>query len=93
MSGQAWHRQDIIAAVRKTGTNLRRLSLAKGFAEATLLRSLDRRWPNCHAVIARHLGVSCHAIWPHWYEPNGRPRFRLRQDLRRYAAPVTHEAA
>lgn len=93
MSAQGWHRQDVIAAVRKTGTSLRRLALQKGFAEATLLRSLDRRWPNCHAVIARHLGVSCNEIWPQWYEPSGRPRHRLRQDLRRYAPPTVHEAA
>lgn len=92
MDKKGWHRQDIIAAVRKRGTTLRRLAIQHGFSDATLLKSLDRRWPNAHAVIARYLGLSRHDIWPHWYGSDGSPRHRTRVDLQRYTS-AAREAA
>ena len=83
MSIQGWHKQDIIAAVRKKGTTLRRLSLANGFSEDTLIKSLTRRWPNAHALIAAHLNVSKHDLWPQWYAKDGSPRHRVRRDMQR----------
>ena len=81
-----WHPQDILAAVRKKGSNLRRLGRAHGFADNTLHKALTVRFPNAHAVIAAYLGVSRGDLWPRWYSADGSPRFSGRRDLHRAAA-------
>ncbi len=84
-----WHPQDVIAAVRKSGSNLQRLARENGFARSTLSVALTRRWPAAHLVIARHLGVSRYEIWPHWYAPDDTPLHRQARDpglARRIAA-------
>lgn len=78
-----WHPQDIIAAVRKRGSSLQRLSRDHGFARETFNHALVRRFPNAHAIIADFLGVSRGGLWPHWYRPDGSPRFEGRSDLQR----------
>jgi Ner family transcriptional regulator len=65
----AWHRQDIIAEVRKRGSNLAKLSREHGFASKTLHWSLYKRHPRAQAVIADFLGVRPKDIWPQWYGP------------------------
>lgn len=76
-----WHREDIIAAVRKRGTTLMELSRQHGFARNTLYLALERRLPNAHTVIAQTLGVSRGELWPQWYATDDRPLFRMRLDL------------
>lgn len=76
-----WHPQDIIAAVRKRGSNLQRLARDHGFARDTFNKALSRRYPNAHAIIADFLGVSRGVIWPNWYGSDGKPRFEGRKDL------------
>lgn len=66
---QIWHPQDIIAEVRKSGTTLAALSRRNGFADRSLGSALKKRWPRGNAIIASHLGVSRHQIWPHWFGP------------------------
>lgn len=66
-----WHRADIIAAVHKKGSNLRRLSLENGFAEATVRASLHQRHPKANAIIAEFIGVPQSELWPEWYAPAG----------------------
>jgi Ner family transcriptional regulator len=80
---KGWHKQDIIAAVRKNGTSLRALSLKHGFAQDTLNKALMQRFPNAHQVIADFIGVERQELWPQWYRKNGAPRFRVRIDLQR----------
>lgn len=70
---QPWHNADIVAAVRKAGTTLRRLSLDNGFAASTLRSALHKRHPRAHAVIASAIGKTRHAIWPQWYDAADRP--------------------
>lgn len=65
-----WHRADIIAAVKKTGTSIRRLSLDNGLAESTLSNTLDRHWPKGERIIATTIGVEPAEIWPSRYEVN-----------------------
>jgi Ner family transcriptional regulator len=65
-----WHRADIIAEVRKRGSNLRRLAFQHGYASSSLSASLIRRSPPANLVIARFLGVSRHELWPNWYGPD-----------------------
>lgn len=82
MADRNWHRQDIIAAVRKTGTTLARLAERHGCARNTVYIALDRRFPRVHAVIARQIGRSRGDIWPNWYHPDGEPRFAARSTRR-----------
>ncbi len=90
-----WHPQDVIAAVRKSGSNLQRLAREHGFARATLNHALTKRWPAAHLVIARHLGVSRYEIWPHWYASDDTPLHRAMdpQMARQIATRRTRRAA
>lgn len=82
---QGWHREDIIAAVRKRGTTLMELARHHGFASGSFYSALTRRFPNVHLIIAREIGETRHALWPHWYDAQDRPKFRTRRDLARTA--------
>ncbi|CAO4163664.1 helix-turn-helix domain-containing protein [Methylorubrum zatmanii] len=65
-----WHAQDIIAAVRKSGTTLAALSRENGFNSRSLNSALTKRWPRGNAIIASHLKTTRHQIWPNWFGPN-----------------------
>lgn len=63
-----WHRADIVAALRKAGWSLRRLSKHHGYASGTTLTTaLDRPWPKGERLIAAALGVAPQDIWPSRY--------------------------
>lgn len=63
-----WHRADIVAAVRKAGWTLRKLSLHHGYAcGTTLTTALDRHWPKGERLIADAIGVDPASIWPSRY--------------------------
>lgn len=63
-----WHRADIVAALRKAGWSLRRLSKHHGYASGTTLTTaLDRPWPKGERLIAAALGVPPQEIWPSRY--------------------------
>jgi len=65
---QDWHRADIVAALRKAGWSLRRLSVHHGYASpTTLTHALDRPWPKGERLIAEAIGVSPAEIWPSRY--------------------------
>lgn len=64
---RGWHPQDVIAEIRKSGTTLAALSRENGFKDRSLRTALSKRWPRGNAIIASHLGVSRHQIWPDWY--------------------------
>lgn len=63
-----WHRADIVAAVKKQGWSLRRLSKGAGLSEGTLKSALDRPYPKAERIIAAAIGVQPEAIWPSRYE-------------------------
>ena len=67
------HRADIIAAVRKRGTNLNELSRMHGYAVSTLRASITKRHPRAHKIIARVIGKRLHEIWPEFYGPDDAP--------------------
>lgn len=67
-SPQDWHRADIVAALRKRGWSLRRLSIHHGYRAPTqLTTALDRPWPKGQRLIAEAIGVDPAEIWPSRY--------------------------
>ncbi len=64
---QDWHPADIVAAVRKAGWTLRRLSAHHGYHPASLQSALHRRWPRAQALIAEAIDRDPAEIWPSRY--------------------------
>lgn len=81
-----WHRADIIAAVRKSGTNFKRLSIAHGYEQDTLYQALHRRYPKAQGIVAAQIGVAPEVIWPSRYPQTQAPQ-RLRASPRRNGTP------
>lgn len=71
-----WHPADIVAALRKAGWSLRRLSQAHGLSPGTTRAALARSYPAGEERIAAVLDVHPKIIWPSRYYPDGRPRKR-----------------
>ncbi|TDB42118.1 DNA-binding protein [Photorhabdus luminescens subsp. mexicana] len=61
---QDWHPADIIAALKKQGTNLATVSRKAGLASSTLNNALHRPWPRGEELIATELGLNPSDIWP-----------------------------
>ena len=68
MNKKDWHPADIIAALKKKGTNLSALSRDSGLASSTLANALRRPWPKGEQLIAAALNVKPERIWPTRYE-------------------------
>lgn len=64
-----WHPADIVAALRKAGWSLRRLSVHHGYHPASLQSALHRRWPRAQSLIAEAIGHDPAEIWPSRYPP------------------------
>lgn len=63
-----WHRADIVAALRKSGWSLRRLSAHHGYASPnTLTHALAKPWPKGERLIAEAIGIDPAEIWPSRY--------------------------
>ncbi|KAB8312846.1 transcriptional regulator [Erwinia endophytica] len=68
MRKQDWHPADIIAGLRKKGTNLSALSRDCGLASSTLANALRRPWPKGEKLIAEALDEKPENIWPTRYQ-------------------------
>lgn len=68
-----WHRADIIAAVRKAGSNLHELSRKHGYTTA-LINALYVPAPKYERLIAEFLKTTPQAIWPSRYRADGTPK-------------------
>lgn len=63
-----WHRADIVAALHKSGTSLRKLAKLHKYASPTTLgQALNRPWPKGEKIIADAIGVHPSEIWPSRY--------------------------
>jgi Ner family transcriptional regulator len=71
--GQDWHREDIKAAVRRTGLSMEALARRHGLARSSCAFTLIRPWPRVQAIIADHLGITPQVIWPSRYDAEGNP--------------------
>lgn len=84
-STKDWHRADVIAAVRKTGTTLRGLSRKHGLYHTAMNQALNKPAPKAERLIAEHLGLTPQDIWPSRYHDDGSPKSgRGERDLGRY---------
>lgn len=68
-----WHRADIVAALRKAGWSLRKLSVHYGFSPGCLANALNIPYPNGERLIAAAIGVKPWDIWPSRYDGKGQP--------------------
>jgi Ner family transcriptional regulator len=59
-----WHKQDILAAIRKEKGSLSALSREYGLSSSTLSNALVRPWPKGEMIIAEAIGISPQEIWP-----------------------------
>ena len=67
MNNVDWHSADIIAALKKKGTSLAKVSRQAGLTSSTLANALVRRWPKGERLIAEALGMEPKDIWPSRY--------------------------
>jgi len=62
-----WHRADIVAAVKKRGSNLSELARTIGLSPKSLQWACVKRHPRANAAIAEFLDVPLHELWPGFY--------------------------
>lgn len=86
-ASQDWHNADVIAAIRKTGTNISQLSLRAGIGYGVLRNALFKPYPTYERMIAAHLDLKPQDIWPSRYHADGTPKSgRGERGLGRYRA-------
>ena len=66
-----WHPADIVAALRKRGTSLARLSRLHKYSDNSLSVAMGRPWPKVETIIAKAVGVPPQKIWPSRYHADG----------------------
>ena len=84
MTQTGWHREDIKAAIRKTGSTLTSLSRQHGYEASAVHKTLGQQWPAVERIIADFLDIPAQNLWPDRYHADGTPRI-----LRKRARPVT----
>lgn len=68
-----WHQADIIAALRKKGTNMSALSRSVGLSSSTLANVLRSPWPKGEWIVADALELHPSIIWPgRYFDKSGR---------------------
>lgn len=74
-----WHPADVVAALRKAGWSLRRLSKARGYTPGVLANALRRPYFAAEIAIAQAIGVGPADIWPSRYPSCGNRRSSKRE--------------
>lgn len=72
------HPADIIAALRKRGWSLRRLSVHYGYSPESLKEALRRSYPKAERLIALAIGLRPEHVWPSRYAARAVRRRRAR---------------
>jgi Ner family transcriptional regulator len=67
-----WHRQDIMAEVRKRGSSLAGVGRGLGLSRSTMAWALMKPHPRANAAIATFIGKSMHELWPEWFDASGK---------------------
>jgi Ner family transcriptional regulator len=73
-----WHPADVLAALKKRGHTLARLSVANGYHPTAAGKALKQTWPAVEKIIADALALKAQEIWPSRYDGEGRPLPRTR---------------
>lgn len=82
-----WHWEDIKASLRKTGTNLTKLSHEHGYKGNALQNVTRHCWPKAERIIAERIGYQAHQLWPSRYRTDGTPKSgRGERGIGRYKA-------
>ena len=66
-----WHKEDIKAAIRKTGITLTGLSTLHGYEESAVRGALRKSSATVEAIISDRIGVPAQELWPDRYHSNG----------------------
>lgn len=70
-----WHPADVIAGLRKRGTNLSQLARKHGYTHPSTVRlALAKPFPKAERIIADALHVQPAVIWPSRYRDDGSPK-------------------
>jgi lambda repressor-like predicted transcriptional regulator len=67
-----WNRYDVIAAVRKKGSTLAGIGRSAGLSRKSIAWALIRPHPRANRAIAEFLQTPPHALWPQWFDVDGR---------------------
>lgn len=73
-SSQDWHKADILAAVKKTGCSITKLSRLNNLSDSVVAQALLKPYPKSERIIANHLGLTVQSIWPSRYNLDGTPK-------------------
>ena len=73
-----WHPADIVAALHKRGTTLRKVAERHSVSHAAVIAALRERNLPSERRIAEAIGIPAQTIWPSRYNPDG-----SRTDLRK----------
>ncbi len=88
---EGWHPEDIKAAIRKKGFNLRQLALENGLFESAVRSAVIRPCLPGETVIAAFIGVPAQELWPDRYEVDGTPRHRHSKHAHRIATAAASQ--
>lgn len=69
-----WSRNEIICALRETGTSIAQLAKRARLSRFTLYGALERPYPRAHDLIAEALETPRQTIWPAFYRKDGSRR-------------------
>jgi len=67
-----WHRADVLAAVRKCGSNLAEIARTVGLSRQTMYWAFIRPNLRANRAIAEFLDVPLHELWPQWFDSDGK---------------------
>lgn len=77
-----WHRADVLAEVRKSGTTLAGLARRSGLSRQSFSWALIKPHPRANQAIASLLNLHVSTLWPEWFDAQGRRRISPKQRAR-----------
>lgn len=72
LQAEGWHRADILAAVRKKGSNLASIARSIGLAPQSMYWAMISPHARANLAVAEFLGVPASTIWPQWFDGDGK---------------------
>lgn len=74
-SKQDWHRQDVLAAIRKKGISVAELARQNGYENPTTFYNVFKvPYPKVERIVAAFLELPPEEIWPSRYEGKTPPK-------------------